>query len=69
MAKMTMNMNVEMADEVLAQFAQALGEVKGAKKLVIEIKDVGGRMEISAEPTEASVARGAATGSAASREA
>jgi len=62
MAKMNMNMNVEMADEVLAQFAQALGEVKGAKKLVIEIADVSGKMIIRAEPTGEPVARGATAG-------
>jgi hypothetical protein len=60
MAKMQAQMQVEMADEVLAQFAQVLGgETKGANRIVVEIKEVGGRMEIRVEPTEEPVAKGA----------
>ncbi len=63
MAKMNATMNFEIADEVLAQLAQALGgETKGATKIVIEIKDIQGKMILKAEPTEEPVAKGEARG-------
>jgi hypothetical protein len=56
MAKLVLNMDVEMADDVLGKMAEAMGafgaEGRGAKKMVMEIKDVGGKMIIRAEPTD-----------------
>jgi len=63
MAKMTANMTVEMADEVLAKLAESLGlgEAKAPQKLVMEVKDVGGKIIIKTEPTEEPAAKGGAT--------
>ncbi len=62
MAKMTANMTVEIADEVLGKIAESLGlgETKAPQKLVMEIKDIGGKIIIKAEPTGEPVAEGGA---------
>lgn len=62
MAKMTANMTVEIADEVLGKIAESLGlgDTKAPKKLVMEVKDIGGKIIIKAEPTEKAVAKGGA---------
>ena len=62
MAKMTANMPVEIADEVLGKIAESLGlgETKAPQKLVMEIKDIGGKIVIKAEPTGEPVAEGGA---------
>ncbi|MEB3772071.1 MAG: hypothetical protein GSR82_00160 [Desulfurococcales archaeon] len=62
MAKMTANMTVEMSDEVLGKIAESLGlgKAKSPQKLVMEVKDIGGKIVIKAEPTEEAVAEGGA---------
>jgi hypothetical protein len=62
MAKVVANMNAEIADEVLAKFAEAIGggAGKGVSEIVMEIKDVGGKMIIKAKPIEEPVVVGAA---------
>jgi len=60
LAKMSANMTVEIADEVLGKIAESLGlgKSKAPQKVVIEVKDIGGKIVITAEPTKESVAEG-----------
>ncbi len=62
MAKMTANMTVEIADEVLGKIAESLGlgKAKAPQKIVMEIKDIGGKIIIKAEPTKEPVVEGSA---------
>ncbi|WP_297487417.1 hypothetical protein [Thermococcus sp.] len=57
MAKLVANMTVEMADEVLGKMAEAFGggAGKGVSEVVMEIKDVGGKLVITAKPAEEKV--------------
>ena len=71
MAKLVVNMNVEMADDILKKLAESMGaaiaEGKAPQKLVMEIKDIGGKMIIRLEPTEEALLAGKGVGAQASR--
>ncbi|HIH90837.1 hypothetical protein [Ignicoccus hospitalis] len=54
MAKMNAHMEAEIDDQVLEKIFGALS-AKGVSKVVMEIKDVQGKLIITAEPTEESV--------------
>jgi len=57
---MSASMTVEIADEVHGKIAESLGlgKSKAPQKVVIEVKDIGGRIVITAESTKESVAEG-----------
>jgi len=54
MGKMTAQMEAEIDDAVLEKIFGAL-TAKGANKIVMEIKDVQGKLIITAEPSEESL--------------
>ncbi|WP_297548159.1 hypothetical protein [Thermococcus sp.] len=64
MAKLVANMNVEIADEVLGKMAEAFGggAGKGVSEVVMEIRDVGGKLIIKATPAEDNVVVGGSGG-------
>ncbi len=61
MGKMVAQMEAEIDDKVLEKLFGAI-TAKGANKIVMEIKDVQGKLIITAEPTEEAVVSAAGSG-------
>lgn len=61
MGKMVAQMEAEIDDKVLERLFGSLA-AKGVTKIVMEIKDVQGKLIITAEPTEENVVEASASG-------